>query len=298
MNQTSKTIVFFGSGPVAAKALEKLIKHTLVECVITKPKPNHHIHDAPVINICEKYSIKRYEVENKLELNNLFSKLKLNSKVGLVLDYGIIISKSVIDYFPLGIVNSHFSLLPKLRGADPISYAILSGENVTGVSLMLINEKMDEGPILVQEKLDISINETSKTLTERLIVLSDRMISANLTQYVDGDLNLQNQKGIPTYSKKLNKTDSILDWYKPAVQLEREVRAYIDWPRSRTNIFDVNVVVTKASVIKGIGKQNELYLKDNKIGIYTTKDIFIIERLIPENKKEMSSYEFLLGYKK
>src|SRR5205807_1457352 len=102
--------------------------------------------------------------QTKEELSEVFKKHEFESILGLVVDYGLIISQDVIDNFGLGIVNSHFSLLPQWRGADPITFAILSGQTETGVSLMLINAKMDEGPLLAQEKLPIGKQATTSQL--------------------------------------------------------------------------------------------------------------------------------------
>src|SRR5579884_2488504 len=150
MKKTSETIIFFGSGPVAAESLKRLSENFSVEAVVTKPKPKHHKYDFPVIKIAEGLALNTLTVTDKASLTELFRERSFKSKVGVVIDFGIIIDKEVIDAFPLGIVNSHFSLLPLLRGADPISFAILEGHDKTGVSLMLINEALDEGPLLTE----------------------------------------------------------------------------------------------------------------------------------------------------
>ena len=151
-----RNLVFFGSGPVGRATLENLIDNGVeIEAIVTKPWPKGHKSSMPVLEFAEEHNVKVFTPSTKAELSKLFAKQRFTSKVGLVVDYGLIISKDVIDSFPLGILNSHFSLLPKLRGADPITFAILGGETETGVSLMLINEKMDEGQLLAQEKLQI-----------------------------------------------------------------------------------------------------------------------------------------------
>src|SRR4051812_14202772 len=137
-NSDKPSIVFFGSGPVAAKSLELLAEYCNVEAVITKPQPEHHKEPFPVLTLAKKRDFKVFTPVGKKELSDLFETKPVTSQLGIVIDYGFIINQDVIDYFPLGIINSHFSLLPEWRGADPITFAILSGQKETGVSLMLI----------------------------------------------------------------------------------------------------------------------------------------------------------------
>jgi methionyl-tRNA formyltransferase len=304
MNKISETIVFFGSGPVAAKALALLAEDFDIEAVVTKPQPEHHKEDFPVLLTSQKLGLKTFTPNNKAELSELFKEKPVRSRLGVVIDYGIIISRDVIDYFPLGIVNSHFSLLPQWRGADPISFSILSGQKKTGVSLMLIVEALDEGPLLAQSEWLIERGTTTPELTEDLIQLSHGSLETILPLYVAGEIEPAEQAAVtmadskePTYSRKLTKQDGILDFRKPAEQLEREVRAFAGWPRSRTEIGDTTVIVTKAHFGEGQGEPGQLWLKDKQLGIYTTNGVLIVDRLIPAGKKEMPAEAFLAGYK-
>lgn len=297
MKKTSETIVFFGSGPVADICLAKLNKVFSIEAVITKPKPDHHKYNFPVIETAQKLSLKTYTPNNKIELTETFSKVSLKSKLGLVIDYGIIIPQKVIDYFPLGIINSHFSLLPKLRGPDPISFSILTGDKSTGVSLMLINNKMDEGPILVQERLSLDNDITTEQLTDRLIDLSHELLIKTIPKFINGKIQPHNQKGIASYTRKLTKNDSLIDWQKSATRLEREIRAFNGWPRSITNLGSHKIIITKAHVHDGNGKPGHIILKDKLLGVQTADGVLIIDTLIPIGKKEMSANSFLAGYK-
>jgi methionyl-tRNA formyltransferase len=158
-----ESVVFFGSGPVASKSLELLAKNFAVEAIITKPATAQEM----AATLIESVSV--YAVSNKSELDELITKQSFNSRLAILIDFGIIVSRTVIDAFPLGIVNSHFSVLPEWRGADPISFAILSGQKTTGVSLMLLDEGMDTGKILVTKSLPINSDDTTPTLTDKLI---------------------------------------------------------------------------------------------------------------------------------
>ena len=233
-NKKTLSIVYFGSGPLAAKSLAFLHEYFNVEAVITKPRAAHHKGPVPVIEFCETHNLSYFTPANKAGLSELFSRSKFRSQVGVVIDYGIIINRDVIDAFPLGIVNSHFSLLPEWRGADPITFAILSGQTKTGVSLMLINEKMDEGPLLAQAEIALTPTTTAVSLTEELIEVSNALLAEIMPLYHDGGIQPVSQSStisetkVPSYSRRLSKTDGALNWQKPAEQLEREIRAYLE----------------------------------------------------------------------
>ena len=293
----SKTLTFFGSGPVAARSLDLLARNFEIEAVITKPQPPHHKQTFPVIAVAQKLGLKLLYTANKSELSALFGQKPVSSQIGVVIDYGIIIPQAVIDYFPLGIINSHFSLLPRWRGADPISFAILSGDSETGVSLMRIVSALDEGPLLAQESLTVAPDATTPSLTEELIHLSDQMLSKYLPQYMDGQLGPVPQPADgATYSRKLEKSDSQLDFNKTAVELEREIRAFTGWPRSRMRIGGTDVVVTKAHVAEGSGTPGQIWRQDKSLGVYTSGGVLVIDSLIPAGKKEMPTAAFLAGY--
>jgi methionyl-tRNA formyltransferase len=255
MKQLSETVVFFGSGPVAAESLRLLLQNFEVEAVVTKPRPEHHRGPVHVLELAEHKNIPLHTVSGKKTLDELILQQPFRSRLAILIDFGIIVSQEVIDAFELGIVNSHFSLLPEWRGADPITFSILSGQARTGVSLMLLSEGMDEGPLLAQADYDLSERETTPSLTSALIELSDAALQTVIPEYLDGTVQPQPQ-GIaniadtktPTYSRKLAKADGVLDLHKPAAQLEREIRAFIDWPKSYTKLAGLDVIITEAHV--------------------------------------------------
>lgn len=303
-NSGKPQVVFFGSGPVSAKSLELLQQNFDIEAVITKPTTLHEMttvaNGAPI-----------HTVTNKTELDTLIDAGTFESKVAVLIDFGIIVSQKVIDSFPLGIVNSHFSLLPQLRGADPISFAILEGLDRTGVSLMLLVEAMDEGPVISCGVQELDGTETTPTLTERLILLSNALLNDNLPKYISGDSKGVDQVKLPqlipghpdkpTYSRKLTKQDGLLDFTKPAAQLEREIRAFIEWPKSRTKLAGKDVIVTQAYAIPSIGANQKsgdtsVVKETGQIGIATSNGTLWIEKLKPAGKREMTAAAFLTGY--
>jgi methionyl-tRNA formyltransferase len=308
MKKMSETVLFFGSGPVAAKSLELLAQNFDIEAVITKPQPAHHKEPFPVLALCEKLGIRAFTPNGKSELSELFAQKPVTSKLGVVIDYGFIINSDVIDYFPLGIVNSHFSLLPEWRGADPITFSILSGQKQTGISLMLINEKMDEGPLLSQTTYNIDPDETTPSLTEALIELSNHALEVILPLYVAGQTLPMPQEEVtvavskvPTYSRKLNKQDGVLDFNKPADVLEREIRAFTDWPKSRMSLAGMDVIITKAHTVPSTTPEPAGHIKilfdSSTLMVNTSSGYLCIDKLKPAGKSEMTVQAFLAGYR-
>ncbi len=294
-------VIFFGSGPVASASLKLLREHCDIEAIITKSTTKSMMETA-----CPGATT--YTVATKQELENLIEEKKFTSRLGVLIDFGIIVSQKTIDYFPKGIINSHFSLLPQWRGADPISFSLLSGQKETGVSLMLLSAGMDEGMILSSGSIDIS-SQTGPELTSQLIDLSDGLLRESIPLYSadqiipisqEANAGLHNIDPVPTYSRKLSKDDGVIDWIKPADQIEREIRAFIEWPKSRTQLAGKDVIITKAHVIQAGNnslKPGDVQVNVNTLSIKCGSGSLSIDSLKPAGKKEMPIQAFLLGYK-
>ncbi len=300
-------IVFFGTGPVAARSLKLLAENFRVEAVITKPRPEHHHSSTPVLELAEELDLPIVFASNKNEVTERTAAAKFKSRLAVLIDFGIIVEQLTIDLFPLGIVNSHFSLLPQWRGADPITFALLSGQPKTGVSLMLLTAGMDEGPLIAVGEIDLTPDIDATELTARLIGLSDKLLTDMLPRYVSGEIIGATQEKVaatvgysaePSYSRKLTKEDGILDWNKPAVQLEREVRAYAEWPKSRCVLAGHAVIITQARAEDGEGTPGSVWHSGKAFGIYTAKGVLMIDKLKPAGKGEMTAAAFLNGYGK
>ena len=305
MKKMSETILFFGSGPVAALSLQLLAENFTIEAVVTKPKPAAHHGDVPVLTKAHELGIKVFMPVSKKELSELFATKPVTSRVGVVIDYGIIIAQDVIDYFEKGILNSHFSLLPQWRGADPLSFSILSGQKKTGVSIMLITAGLDEGPLLGQTSYDIQPGETTESLTLQLIHQSNGALERILPLWLAGKTSAAPQAKVtqaespePTYSRKLTKKDGLIDWTKPAVQIEREIRAYASWPKSYTKFNDLEVTITAAKVLEQKNNIGRVIVENKQLIVGCSESSLLIEKLKPAGKPEMGAIGFINGYKK
>ncbi len=299
MKKLSKPILFFGSGPVAAESLRLLAEYCEIEAVITKPRPAHHHGDVPVLRIAAELKLPVHTVRNRRELDMLIAETSFQSDLGVLIDFGIIVSQTVIDAFPRGIINSHFSLLPEWRGADPITFSILSGQAQTGISLMLLTAGMDEGPILAYAQHPIGPETTTPTLTHDLILLSDATLQSMLPLYLSGKAIPvpQDESTAPTYSRKLTKSDGIIDWNKPAQELEREIRAFAEWPKSHAVIDGKPVILLKTHVVDQAGRPGSIAPNPHKtLIVFCAQQALAIDELKPAGKQTMTGVAFAAGY--
>jgi methionyl-tRNA formyltransferase len=291
-------LVFLGTGPVAAKSLESLATDFEIEFVITKKMPKSFRGVAPVEEFARARGLPTLFANDKAELNEIIEVNSPTSRLGVVVDYGVIIAKEVIDYFPLGIVNSHFSRLPEWRGADPISFSILSGQPSTAVSLMLVEPELDTGKIITQKSLRIAPDDDINTLTEKLVTLSNKLLAEYLPLYLDGKVKPRRQSHVErdvSYSRKLTKEDGILDPKDlTASECERRVRAFLGFPKTRLTLRNgTTIIVTKAKVL-------DYNPGDAWPDIIACKDattLQILELVSPRSGKNMRFSDYLNGLK-
>lgn len=221
--------------------------------------------------------------------------------IAVLAAYGRIIGQEVIDVFPLGIINIHPSLLPKYRGPTPIESAILHGDSETGVSIMRLSAGMDEGPVYAQRSLHIEEGEKKFDLYSRLAEMGSDLFFETFPNIINGSLSpVPQDNNAATYSKLIQKSDGIIDWNKDAEQIEREIRAYANWPQSRTKIGSVEVIVTSAHAVSGGGEPGEIKdinTEDDILSIAARHGNLCLERVKPLGKKEMPVSAFLAGYR-
>ncbi len=302
----SKKILFFGNERLAtgvtttAPALQALIRagYEIGAVVVAQNEigKSRKARELEVASVAQKHSIPLIAPDNlTLAAGQLAS---FGAEAAVLIAYGKIVPLIAIDLFPRGIINVHPSLLPLNRGSTPLESVILSGASETGVSLMAVSSKMDTGPIYAQQALPLEGNETKQNLANHLSTLGATMVIQYLPAILDGSLaSIAQDDKLATYGQHITRSESELDFAKTAEQLEREVRAYAGWPRSRTTIGNTSVIVTKAHIAHGDDESGKLWLESKQLGIYTSRDILVIDNLIPNGKAEMATADFLAGYK-
>jgi methionyl-tRNA formyltransferase len=233
--------------------------------------------------------------------SDIIDELKsLKPDIAVLAAYGRIISQQVIDLFPLGIINLHPSLLPKYRGPTPIESVILNGDAETGVSIMQLSAGMDEGPVYAQSTLAVDPAEEKFTLYSHVVDVSTKLFFDSFPKIIDGSLVPQEQDSSrATYSRLIDKSDGTIDWHKPALQIEREIRAYAGWPQSRATIGSIDAIILEANLVPNHhAAPGKVKIADNhSLIIGTTDGGLAITLLKPLGKKEMPVQAFLAGYR-
>jgi len=304
-------IVFIGTPEFGAIILEGLIKANykpvLVVTAPDKPVGRKQVLTPPPVKIlAERYKIPVIQPDKILD--SRFQILDSEPDLVVVAAYGQILPKEILEIPKFGCLNVHPSLLPKWRGPSPIQSTILNGDKETGITIILMNEKMDQGPILAQRELEFSIfNFQFSKLHNKLANLGTNLLIETIPKWTKGKIKPKPQDDSKaTYTKILKKDDGKIDWKKSAEEIERQVRAFESWPGSFTRWEKKDkkillIKILKARLLKVIDSKNypigkTLVAPQNEICIQTGQGFLIIEKLQLEGKKEMSSEEFLRGH--
>ncbi len=316
MKKTSKTtqnsgisVVFFGNERIATgvstvcptftKLLESGYK-VLAVVVNNEQSASRNRRELEVADVAARYEIPLLAPKNP---QDILSQLRdYQADIGVLVSYGRIVSQEMIDLFPGGIVNIHPSLLPLHRGSAPIESAILHGNTKTGVSLMQLCKQMDAGDVYAYSEYELRGNEQKQTLADALLELGSEMMVMTLPRILRGEIigRPQDDAGA-TYDKHITKQDGRIDLAKSAVQLEREVRAYLGWPGSRTVIAGKDVIVTAAHVadnsVENVDKKST-FVANKQLCLQTADGILVIDTLKPAGRPAMPATAFLAGHAK
>lgn len=305
-----KSLVFFGNERIAtgvstqAPTLKALIHsgYTISAVVINYEKAtSRNSRTLEIADVAQYYNIPIITPDSLPAIKDQLSSYSCEAAV--LVAYGRIIPQSIIDLFPRGIINIHPSLLPKHRGPTPIESTIINGEHKAGVSIMQLSKAMDAGPLFGQAEITLSGVETKQELADKLLRLGSKMLIELLPGILDGTtVAFPQETSEATYDLLIRKSTGILDWQKPAAQLEREIRAFAGWPKSRTVIAGKDVTITSATATTEIYQGSHVapghFYKapGNLLGVTTGKGSLIIDKLIPSGKQEMPAPAFLAGY--
>ena len=218
----------------------------------------------------------------------------------VVVAYGQILPKSVLNIPKYGAVNVHASLLPRYRGAAPIAWAILRGEKVTGVTTMVMDEGMDTGDILLQSEVPIDDEVTCENLHDRLASLGAQLLSKTLQKMKAGEIRpIPQDHSKATYAPPLKKEDGHIRWEKEAKEIDRQIRAFNPWPGAFTKWGDrlLKIYRGKRRERTPSGKPGEVvWVGSDFIEVETGKDSYLIEEVQLEGRKKMTIREFLSGH--
>jgi len=300
----SKTlrIIFAGTPDFAARHLDALLSsgHQVVGVFTQPDRPagrGKKLMPSPVKVLAEEHGIAVFQPSSLRPQENQQLVADLNADVMVVVAYGLILPKAVLDMPRLGCVNVHGSLLPRWRGAAPIQRSLWAGDVETGVTIMKMDVGLDTGDMLYKLSCPITADDTSATLYDKLADLGPQGLIETLQQLADNTAKPEVQdEAQVTYAEKLSKEEAQIDWSLPAAQLERNIRAFNPWPMSWMMIDEQPVKVWKASVIDcPVTAEPGTIIEANKQGIQvaTSEGILNLESLQPAGKKAMSAQDLL-----
>ncbi len=298
----SLRIIFAGTPDFAARHLDALLssRHRVVGVFTQPDRPagrGKKLMPSPVKVLAEENGLPVFQPASLRPQENQQLVADLHADVMVVVAYGLILPKAVLDMPRLGCINVHGSLLPRWRGAAPIQRALWAGDTETGVTIMQMDVGLDTGDMLYKLVCPITDEDTSATLYDKLAGLGPAGLIETLAQLANGTAQPQVQdEAQVTYAEKLSKEEARVDWSLSATQLERCIRAFNPWPMSWLEIDGQPLKIWKASVIDtGTTAEPGTIVDATKQGIQvaTGDGILNVESLQPAGKKAMSAQDLL-----
>ncbi|WP_058914317.1 methionyl-tRNA formyltransferase [Entomohabitans teleogrylli] len=295
-------IIFAGTPDFAARHLGALLasQHQVVGVFTQPDRPagrGKKLMPSPVKVLAQEHNLPLFQPATLRAIENQQLVSDLNADVMIVVAWGILLPRAVLEMPRLGCINVHGSLLPRWRGAAPIQRSLWAGDTQTGVTIMQMDVGLDTGDMLYKLACPITDQDTSATLYEKLAELGPQGLLTTLSQLSEGSAIPEVQdEGQVTYAEKLSKEEARLDWTLSAAQLERCIRAFNPWPMSFFMIDDQPVKVWKASVINTQSDKTPGTILDagrQGIQVATAQGVLNLEELQPAGKKAMKAHELL-----
>ena len=292
-----------GSPDFAVPSLEQLIssEHRMAAVYAQPDRPagrGQATSAPPVKRVAAEHGLDVRQIHSFKEAGAVESLVGLAPDVIVVAAYGLILPPEVLAIPPFGCVNIHPSLLPRHRGPTPIPAAILAGDDWTGVSIMLMDQGVDSGPVLAQRRLEIAPQDTTGTLTAKLSQAGADLLMETLPRWLSRSIAPQPQREEDaTCTQLISKADGEIDWKLPAYQIWRRVRAYNPWPGCYTTWRGKRLRINDALPMPGDrGEPGRVVpLDEGEAAVQTGEGILMLLSVQMEGKKQMCADEFLRG---
>jgi methionyl-tRNA formyltransferase len=295
--------VFFGTRELGAKVLESLLKSgyspTLV--ITTQDKPagrKQELFSSPVKVVALKHDLPLTQPENPAELLS-YPEIQ-EAEFFVLAAYGNILSKELVSLPAKGVLNVHPSLLPKYRGPSPERFTLLAGDKKTGVSVMLMDEKIDHGPILAQEEFTIPAGIDHEELHLKLGEIGGELLVKTIPRWLEGKITPKEQDhSKATFTKKITKAQGRIDWNMEAEYIVRQIHAFDPWPGTYTLWKGKILKILKGSMHETLSDQTpgSIIPFNDGFAVVTKKGVLVVEQLQIEGKTPVSVKDFLLGHK-
>lgn len=298
-------IVYMGTPDFAVPALEKLIEagHKIT-AVVTQPDRQRgrgkEVLYSPVKECALKYDIPVFQPV-KIKSPEAVERLRsYQADIFVAAAFGQILSKEILDMPRYGCVNIHASLLPKYRGAAPIQWAVINGEDKTGVTIMQMDEGLDTGDIIAQREALIAQDETGESLFEKLSVLgADLLVETLAAIREDNVVRKKQDPALSSYARMLKKEDGRIDWSRTSKQIEQQIRGMNSWPSAYTIWNGKILKIWKAQwnqSVHAYAPGTLIAVEKESVMVACGEGMIKILELQLEGKKRMPVKDFLLGY--
>ncbi len=296
-------IVFMGTPRFGELVLQALIGHYPIAAVVTQPDRQagrgRRMRTSPVKALALQHDLPILQPRKVADPATVHQLQELARDVIVVAAFGQILPSAILSLPEHGAVNVHASLLPRYRGAAPIPAAILAGEEQTGITIMLMDEGIDTGPILSQAALDIKPDDTTASLTEKLARLGGELLLDILPKWLEGEIVPREQdESLATYAGLLRREDGLIDWTEPTEQIARRCRAYDPWPGTSTVWNGRKLKIVRArpqSSELPDHTPGEVAQIDSDIAVATGKGLLILEEVQLAGKRPLPVEDFVRG---
>jgi len=295
-------LIYFGSDAFGIPSLEELKKKHHILCIITAPdrpaKRGMKLSSTPVKIWALENDIPVYQPEDISNKNFIETIKNLSPELIVLISYGKILPREIIDVPSAGAINVHPSLLPKYRGAAPVEWALINGEKETGITVITIKDKVDTGEIIKQQKVSIDDKDDIFSLKKRLSEIAPSLLIESIDNIKKG-VKPYPQQGIPTYARRLKKEDGLIKWNKKAIDIYNLIRGTKEWPGSYTYLDGKYIKIYGAYPLTGQknGEPGEVIDIDGTcIYVACGEGIIKITELQMEGRKRMDTSEFLKGH--
>lgn len=295
-------VVFLGTPAFAALPLRALVAagHEVVGVVTQPDRPAGRggaLQPPPVKVVANELGLPVLQPATLKDPAAVEELRALGPEVGVVAAYGEILRQKVLDLPPLGYLNIHPSLLPLYRGPSPVAAAILAGDDMTGVSVMLLERAMDAGPILAQAVVPLPRTARAGPLTDELFGLGADLLIRVLPLYKSGELQpIAQDHSAATFSGMLSKADGALDWTLPALVLERKVRGLDPWPGAWTTLYTSQIKILAAQVDpEHVDLPPGSLVPGSTLRVATGSGLLELTSIQPAGKRPMAGTDWLRG---
>ena len=292
-------LAFMGTPDFAVPSLAELVSagHEIAAVYSQPPRPRGRgmeLKPSPVHAFAEGLGLEVRTPKSMKAPEEVEAFRALDLDAAVVVAYGQILLREVLDAPLHGCFNVHASLLPRWRGAAPIQRAIMAGDRVTGVQVMRMSEGLDEGPVLLGEETPITAEDTAATLSERLSRMGAGLLPRALGAIERGNAVETEQSGEPTYARKINSAEARIDWSRPAIEIDRHIRGLSPFPGAWFEIDGVRVKALMSRVSEGQGLPGEAL--DGHLTIACGDGAVRLSLVQREGKGRQSNEEFVRGF--